>query len=1023
MEDFETKLKTLQDELRQVKEQNLLYRKIIDDFPVGVQVFNKKGLSIIMNKKQAELLGLPDNKVGIGKFNILTDPFSKANGIVDTYSKVYAGESQDHIVEYNWGQRENKWETRKDVRILQEKLLPIRFNNHEVDFVLSFLDDITEKTKTQKLLEDKIKQHEDFINHSPDILYKFSNKQGAMFWSDRVTDVLGFGTDDLLEKPFLWVDSIHPDDRPMVDDAIVNMDKGEFYTIEYRIKRKDGQWIWLKEVFMFKSVIDGEIIIEGHATDITSQKHIELELEDAKMRFDYAMQATNDGLYDWNLLTNEIYYSPNWKKMVGYAEDELPNDFSVWEQLTHPEDVKKSWEMLNEHLLGKRQSFDMEFRMKHKQGHWVDILSRARALFNEQGKAYRVIGTHVDITERKKIKQKLEDSELRWKLVIEGSKDGLWDWNVLDNTVFFSKQWKTMLGYKEEEIGNGLEEWDKRVHPDDKEQTYTDLNNCLKGETEVYINEHRMLCKDGAYIWILDRGIVLERDDRGEPIRMVGTHSDITERKKAEKALKESEEKYRSFVENFSGIAYKAGSDYIPEFMHGACEQITGYAEGEFLAGKPLWTEVVAPEYLDYFYKQADKLLDKTESSLLREYEIIKKDGSRSWISEVMHNYCSVSGDFKYVHGIILDITEKKKIEQDVLASQVKFKTIFDTIDVGIIITNEKGQIIDCNAASEKMQGLNLKEHQNRNIKRKVWKTIRPDYSIMPNEEYAGVRALRENRVVKDIEVGLQSDEGIRWVSSSASPINLPGYGVLIAYVDITQVKAHELELKELVHTKDKFFSILAHDLRSPFSSILGFSELAQKYLNKKDYGKLFEICSCIYDSTNSVFNLLNNLLDWSRVQTGRIKFNPEQINIKSCMEEAVSELLANSKDKQIDLVLNVDKELEFSVDRFMLKTILRNLISNAIKYTYPGGGIVVAAEKVDGYVQISIQDFGIGMDEDILDNLFKIESNISVPGTNRENGTGLGLILCKEFVEKHHGEIFVESEPGKGSTFTFSLK
>jgi diguanylate cyclase (GGDEF)-like protein/PAS domain S-box-containing protein len=166
----------------------------------------------------------------------------------------------------------------------------------------------------------------------------------------------------------------------------------------------------------------------------------------------------------------------------------------------------------------------------------------------------RVVSTVRDISERKRSIQALRDSEQRWQFALEGSGDGVWDWNLVTNEVLFSRQWKQMLGYAEHEIGNTLAEWDKRVHPDDKARTYADIDRHLKGETPYYQNEHRVLCKDGTYKWVLDRGMVVARDADGKPVRMIGTHSDISERKRAEETIREL-----SLTDELTGLRNRRG--------------------------------------------------------------------------------------------------------------------------------------------------------------------------------------------------------------------------------------------------------------------------------------------------------------------------------------------------------------------------------------------------------------------------------------------------------------------------------
>ncbi len=230
-------------------------------------------------------------------------------------------------------------------------------------------------------------------------------------------------------------------------------------------------------------------------------------------------------------------------------------------------------------------------------------------------------------------------------------------------------------------------------------------------------------------------------------------------------------------------------------------------------------------------------------------------------------------------------------------------------------------------------------------------------------------------------------------------------------------------ELSELNATKDKFFSIIAHDIKNPFNTILGFTELMKLNFNKWTEEKKLQIVDVLYNASNNVYELLENLLQWSRSQRGAIEFNPEETLLRSQIEYLFTLLKDSADEKGIELKLEVpDKNIFVNVDVRMLQTILRNLISNAIKFSYKGGVIRVLVEISGGNALISVVDNGTGIPKENLDKLFRIDSAHTTVGTNNEKGTGLGLILVKEFITKHGGEIRVESEQGKGSTFIFTL-
>ncbi|HPG57638.1 MAG TPA: DUF3365 domain-containing protein [Candidatus Wallbacteria bacterium] len=236
------------------------------------------------------------------------------------------------------------------------------------------------------------------------------------------------------------------------------------------------------------------------------------------------------------------------------------------------------------------------------------------------------------------------------------------------------------------------------------------------------------------------------------------------------------------------------------------------------------------------------------------------------------------------------------------------------------------------------------------------------------------------------------------------------------------RIQDRTAELERLNKTKDKFFSIIAHDLKNQFNYIIGFSDMIKNASEDlSDYEKK-QYISYINDSIRSAFHLLSNLLTWSQTQTNAIVFNPEKINLKGLAVKSISEIQPIADQKNIKIFLNADEKIEAELDVNMILTVLRNLLANAVKYSYPGGEVELSAGEKDGAVEISVKDSGTGMSAKFIENLFILGENISKEGTAKERGTGLGLMLCKEFVDKHNGKISVVSEAEKGSTFTFTL-
>ncbi len=253
--------------------------------------------------------------------------------------------------------------------------------------------------------------------------------------------------------------------------------------------------------------------------------------------------------------------------------------------------------------------------------------------------------------------------------------------------------------------------------------------------------------------------------------------------------------------------------------------------------------------------------------------------------------------------------------------------------------------------------------------------------------------------------------------------------GIIECFIDVTILKKAELalikseaQLKKASNTKDKLFSIIAHDLRSPFTSILGFSELLAENINYFEMAEREEFIRNINTSAKNTLSLLDNLLNWAKTQTGKIIIKSGKIILSSVIQEIIEISSTAANFKNITLNHQQSEDIEVFTDENMLKIVLRNIVFNAIKFTKNGGDINISVISKQDNVEITISDNGVGMNDEARKKLFNIDTNTSSKGTANEKGSGLGLVLCKEFVEKLGGIIWVESKEGIGSDFKFTL-
>ncbi len=405
----------------------------------------------------------------------------------------------------------------------------------KVMFVIGSSVDITERKQSEQKLNAALKMASNAEKAANLGSWSWTLKSNRVNWSENMCRLHGIEPTEY-EATFEYASRFqHPDDRNHISHQIelmLTQKKSQPY--EYRIVTPAGQVKWVEGTNQLFSDENDEIIeVVGTVQEVTERKATETALAESQERFELAMSATKDGLYDWDLINNKIFYSARWKKMLGYEAHELPNDFSIWEKLTQPADVKRSWKMQTELIHRQRDRFELEFKMKHKDGRWVDILSRAEAYFDETGKAVRIVGTHVDITERKHAAEKLRAAEQNLKRTFDLSPSIIAKANV-DSGYFIeaSPAVTRLLGYSVEEFtSRSLMEF---IHPDDRQKTADEVAKQLEGK-EVAFFENRYLCKDGSIKWLAWQGTVPDEDGI---VTAIGT--DVTSRKRAEQELQEA---------------------------------------------------------------------------------------------------------------------------------------------------------------------------------------------------------------------------------------------------------------------------------------------------------------------------------------------------------------------------------------------------------------------------------------------------------------------------------------------------
>ncbi len=645
----------------------------------------------------------------------------------------------------------------------------------------------------------------------------------------------------------------------------------------------------------------------------TLNKELSLAKKETEMyqtRLRLAMEATNDGLWDWNIRTNEVYYSPRWKEMLGYKDHEIGDTPTEWEKLSDPEEVKRIYKIHEEALIGKKNKIEVEFKMRHKKGHWVDILSRASIFFDEKQRAIRTIGTHIDISKRKRIEEKLAESENRFKMLFENMHEGVSIYKPTEDGENFivldlnQNAEKIMNISKKEVVGKLLLD----VFPNiSKSPLYKGLIDVHRTGQPVcippfyYEDTNQEGWRENHLYQLPSKEIVVIFSDVSESINVSKKQKEQNlQLKTINRKLLESETRYRMLAENIPLVTYlrKNDENWTLLYLSERIESLTGYPLDLFISGIISFPTLFHPEDTNTIYLELEEALRKKTPFLLT-YRLRHKTGHWKWMEEHGVAFNDSNGEL-VVEGTIQDISERLKTE------------------------------------------LQLKEA---------------------------------------IAKAKQSDE-----------------------------------------LKTAFLQNMSHEIRTPMNGIVGFSEMLTQPDITEDKKEYF--IKLIGHSSNQLLNIVNDILDISRIETGQVDFHEMEVDLQNFCSALYDMYSFHAREKRLDFEVKqeIHNQFRYAVfDKQKIEQIFNNLISNALKFTDSGKievGCKTEAKKITFYVS----DTGIGINPLQHQQIFERFSKVETTQNRKYSGTGLGLAICKGIIEQMGGEIWVESETGKGASFFFWL-
>lgn len=695
-------------------------------------------------------------------------------------------------------------------------------------------------------------------------------------------------------------------------------------------------------------------------------------------------------------------------RTMGYTVEELVGRLVI--ELVVPEDR----EHVAENIRLGRESL-VEHAMLRKDGERILVEAHGKTIpaGAPDGRCYTVVR---DITVRKQTEQALRERTERYELVLAGAQSAIWDWDVPARRVHYSSRWKAMRGFSDDEVSDREEEWSAGIHPEDRARVFAAVQDHFDGKTPVFSEEYRIRCKDGALKWISDHGIA-QRDASGRVLRMAGSESDITERKRIEEALRDSQADL-----NRAQSVGQIGSWRLNIQRNELLWSDENHRIFDVPRGAPLTYEtflaIVHPDDRDY--------VDEAWQSCLQgvPYDIEHRlwvNGKVKWVREKAELEFGEQGQVLGGFGITQDITDIKLAEQALRESEARFQLASEVGRSGTWDWDvTSGEIIWSNVHYE-ILGYQVGE-------------VRPSYQAWADRVHPEDLLVCEAEIQRTMAEHLDyvvefrivwPDGSVRWMSSRGRyEYTWDGacsrmIGVM---ADVTTLKQAELALLEADRRKDEFLAMLAHELRNPLAPIrnaahvLGLLEMQEP--------RVQWVRKTIERQVSHLTRLVDELLDVSRIVRGKVTLKSEPVDLASWVNQALdmARPLIAARGHRIAVSLP-EHAVQLEGDPVRLVQVLLNLLDNAAKYTPEGGRIALEAQVAGPLIEIQVSDNGMGIPAELLPRLFDPFQQGERTLDRSQGGLGIGLTLAKGLVEMHGGQIeALSAGAGQGSTFTIRM-
>lgn len=906
---------------------------------------------------------------------------------------------------------------------LKNRMYSVIVNSPKKMYFSTVLTDITGCKDTETLLAST--EYKIIYDQSSDLIWQMNLDGIFLSLSPSWEAITGYKPDSYINKSFSQI--IHPDDVENIYKKIQELisTKEAVKNLEYRIKHADGSWHLHISSGNPVMGADGNIIsIVGVTRDITEQKKTEEELRKSRQTYHDIYNSVTEAIYIMDENGTFIDVNKGAELMYGYTKEEMigKSPLSVSAAGYNDTDavMKKCFRTF---MSGKSEQFEFWGVRKNGEVFLKDVIVNKGKYF---GKDVLIV-TARDITERKKFENVLAESEIKYRNLFDSNKDGILIFYIEDDATISpiieaNNSAAEIAGCtKDEIIGLPVLRLECMLTPEVTAQRIKEIREQGTINYETVMNN-----KEGCQLYVDVKASIINYNDR---TAVMCIFRDITRIKQDAAALKERESFLNTLVDAIPVPVFYKDRAGNYQGVNSAFKSFLG-TEAEHYLDRNVFD--IHPPELASIYNNKDKELYEKEGS--QQYETVIEDANGDIHKVIMNKavFMDESGGLKGIVGTILDITERKKAEEALMESEERLFALINATPDIICFKDGKGRWLIANKADLELFSLKDVDYYGKTDSELADYTLPFYRDAFKGCEETDERAWQAGAISRMDEI-IPSPDGS---SKIYDILKIPVFdhigrrkGLVVLGRDITDRKKAEEELaaahEKLVTVnkeKDKFFSILAHDLRSPFNGFLAGTKILAEEIPNLSMRELQEIASAMQSSAEDLYKLLENLLEWSRIQRGLISFELMKVEFKSIVSSIINLQSSSAALKSITISNCVSENLFVDVDINMINIVVRNLISNAIKFTPNNGQITINAEKTGDFMEVSVSDTGIGIPERLMSKLFILGEKTSRKGTNGESSSGLGLILSKEYIEKHKGSFRVESTEGKGSTFFFKL-